>query len=129
MSIAPADIADTQGMPDLLPLGLIGFRIETVAVGDAARLTVYFSKPLDAGTLWYKVDTDGWRDYSQNVVIDTGRRAVTIIVIDGGQGDADGVANGIIVDPSGPAILASPGGAPMSSGGGGGCFMGVLTNH
>ncbi|MEZ0575539.1 JDVT-CTERM domain-containing protein, partial [Halodesulfovibrio aestuarii] len=40
-------------------------------------------------------------------------------------GDDDGVANGIIVDPSGPGVMTSPTTSPSSSGGGsgGGCTM------
>jgi hypothetical protein len=53
---------------------------------------------------------------------------VTVEVKDGGYGDADGVANGIIIDPSGlspaPPVSAAGGGG----GGGGGCFMSALHN-
>ena len=45
---------------------------------------------------------------------------------DGDYGDADGVANGIIVDPSGPGTGPAGGAAP-SSGGGGGCFIGEVS--
>jgi len=45
---------------------------------------------------------------------------------DGDYGDADGVANGIIVDPSGPGTASvTPAPPPPSGGGGGGCFIGV----
>ncbi len=39
---------------------------------------------------------------------------------DGGHGDSDGVANGLIVDPGGVAGAASGG---LDSGAGGGCFI------
>ena len=41
--------------------------------------------------------------------------------------DVDGVANGIIVDPSGPGTGPAGGGAAPPSGGGGGCFIGEVT--
>ena len=47
---------------------------------------------------------------------------------DGDYSDADGVANGIIVDPSGPgtvSVTAAP--PPPSDGGGGGCFIGEVS--
>ena len=46
---------------------------------------------------------------------------------DGDYGDVDGVANGIIVDPSGPGTGPAGGGAAPPSGGGGGCFIGEVT--
>ena len=59
---------------------------------------------------------------------------VTLTLVDGGPGDADGVANGVIVDPSGPGFGEGTGtdgsqvddnSKPISSGGGGGgsCFI------
>jgi len=47
---------------------------------------------------------------------------------DGDYGDADGVANRIVVDPSGPGTASvTPAPPPPSGGGGGGCFIGVAT--
>jgi len=62
----------------------------------------------------------GWQDYSDHVVeYDGTNKSVTIEVKDGGYGDADGVENGVIVDPSGPGVSTS-------GGGGGGCFISML---
>jgi hypothetical protein len=126
MSVAVETIALTEALPGRFPQGLIGFRVETMAVGDEASVTVYFSEPLDADTIWYKLDTDGWQDYSQHASIAADRRSVTLHVRDGGHGDADGVANGIVVDPSGPAILSSSANPSASTGGGGGCYIDML---
>ena len=49
-------------------------------------------------------------------------KSVTIEIQDGGFGDVDGVANGIIIDPAG--IATSSGGS--GGGGGGGCFLGSV---
>jgi hypothetical protein len=43
--------------------------------------------------------------------------------MDGGFGDADGVANAVIIDPSGVGALSSGSGGGSSGGGGGGCFV------
>ena len=54
---------------------------------------------------------------------------MTLTLEDGGIGDADGIANGIIVDPSGPGTSSSdePAGSTADSGGsGGGCFVNAL---
>ncbi|OYV62869.1 MAG: hypothetical protein B7X03_03935, partial [Parcubacteria group bacterium 21-58-10] len=44
----------------------------------------------------------------------------TLTLVDGGAGDADGVVNGVIVDPSGPVVstVASVSGGTVSGGGG-----------
>jgi len=46
---------------------------------------------------------------------------ITLDLTDGGRGDRDQVADGRIVDPGGPAIVALAG--DSSSSGGGGCSM------
>ena len=46
--------------------------------------------------------------------------------MDGGFGDADGVANAIIIDPSGFGVAAARGGG--GGGGGGGCFISTASS-
>jgi hypothetical protein len=76
------------------------------------------------------LDGDGQPDGSQNASIAADRQPVTLQVRDGGHGDADGVANGIVVDPSGPASLSSPANPAASIGdGGGGCYIDVTLNR
>lgn len=98
---------------DLLPeeslaYHLFDFRVEglPVDVNNPASVEIifYFPGSLPAGTKWYKYDaaTQTMSDYSSNVVID--ERRVTLTLVDGGAGDADGVVNGVVVDPSGPAL-------------------------
>jgi len=55
-------------------------------------------------------------------------KSVTLELKDGDYGDADGITNGIIVDPSGAGTASvTPAPPPPSGGGGGGCFIGVAT--
>jgi len=89
---------------------------------------VYLSEPTPSGATWYIYDSiNGWQDYSDYATFDVDRKLVTLQLKDGDYGDADGTANGIIVDPSGPCTgLTSPEPAPTPSGGGGGgggCFI------
>ena len=44
-----------------------------------------------------------WYDFSAYAKFASDRRSVTLTLTDGGPGDADGVANGVIVDPAGVA--------------------------
>jgi hypothetical protein len=105
--------------------GLIGFRVE-VAPGAATEVTVYFSRAASDDAGWYKYDpVTGWSDYSANVEFASDRKSVVIGLTDGGEGDLDGVVNGIIVDPSGPDMLALEN-TDSSGGGDGGCFIGLV---
>jgi hypothetical protein len=47
----------------------------------------------------------GWEDISDKVLIDSGGTRITRYVTDGGPGDSDGAANGIIVDQCGPLTV------------------------
>ncbi|OQX23812.1 MAG: hypothetical protein BWK80_24070 [Desulfobacteraceae bacterium IS3] len=109
-SLAFADpdmISDTENRPDEMPLGLISFRITTENPGDTAEVTVYFSEPVPDNAGWYKYDTvRGWQNYSWNTRFGDDRKTAVLTLKDGGFGDADGLANGVIADPSGPAISA-----------------------
>jgi hypothetical protein len=87
-------------------------------------VVIYSTTALDEEAVWYKHDAEGWQDYSASASIAADRRTVTLTLEDGGIGDADGIANGIIVDPSGPGTSVS--GEPGSPGGGGGCFVNAL---
>ena len=82
---------------------------------------------LPVNTTWYKYDSvNGWGDCSGISNI-SGAREIVLILEDGGIGDADGVANGVIIDPSGYGTADS--GAPAlsaTSSGGGECFIGNL---
>ncbi len=134
-SIDPNDIPDTFGRPDNLEFGLLHFKLRVSNPGDAAQIRIYFSEPV--GAEWYKYDLiNGWREYSRdypgNVQFDSDRKSVLLRLVDGGPGDSDGVANSIIVDPSGPGGVvsasstnssSSTGGASSGGGGGGGCFI------
>jgi hypothetical protein len=77
--------------------------------GDQAEIIIYFSEPAPQDGHWFKYDPieATWTDYSSQTDFSEDRYAVTLYLQDGGDGDADGIANGIIVDPSGVGISAS----------------------
>jgi hypothetical protein len=70
------------------------------------------SQPAPAGSRWFKFHpiAGTWLDYSDDAVISSDRRSVTLTITDGGYGDLDGVANGIIIDPSGLGATSGSGG-------------------
>ena len=139
----PVTIGPVDQFPYDLPLGLVSFRLEMEQVGGIARVRVYFSEPAPQAAKWVKQNlTDGWQDYSAHAVFADDRLSVEIEIQDGGFGDADGVENGIVIDPSGYGVATSAttpfeddshsltDTSPASSGGGGGggCFISTLIN-
>jgi hypothetical protein len=155
------DIYDTSGKPEEMPYGLITFVLDVAEVGGEASVEVYLSDAAPTGMIWWKFDKikGGWYDYvdyygdESLVTFSDDRKKVTLRLKDGAYGDADGVANGRIIDPSGlgtapvditddsgdvdaddsvGAYAGVSGGDVGNSGGGGGggggCFIGTLAN-
>ena len=128
-------IGSTGEMPYDLPLGLVSLRLEMEQTGGLARVRLYFSDPAPQSARWIKYDTvNGWQDYSDHATFDDDGLFVDLEILDGGFGDADGVENGIIIDPSGYGIANDSDAshsltASQSSsggGGGGGCFVATM---
>jgi hypothetical protein len=136
LSLQSEDPSDQQIYPEMtappgmMPFGLVAFKVLVDNPGDQAKLTVYFSEEAPPGSVWYKYDSvqNTWIDFSDYAVLSPSRISLTLYLQDGGPGDADGVANGVIVDPSG---LVSPSSLDTSarendSSGSSGCFINSL---
>jgi predicted outer membrane repeat protein len=124
-----------------LDLGLFTFSIGVAAPGETTYVRICFSDAIlteDSGI--YKYDTvTGWYNYTAYGEISEDLTCITLELVDGGYGDADGVANDIIVDPfgtvSGDAVDDDgsddddsgdddvTGSTSAGSSGGGGCFI------
>jgi hypothetical protein len=134
-SVDPDCLADASDKPDCMPLGAISFRLKVPQPGDTVQVTVHLSEPAPSDARWYKhTPAHGWEVYSNTTFRDDNRRMVDLVLKDGDPdcGDADGVENGYIVDPSGIGITDASdqgqGGGSIviggsSSGGGGGCYI------
>jgi hypothetical protein len=85
------------------PCGLFSFNIINIIPGSTVTITITLPIPC---TQYWKYTPSGW---IQIPVISALDNVMTIQLTDGGLGDADGVANGVIVDPGGPGL--SGGGA------------------
>jgi hypothetical protein len=126
--IDPDTISDTVNRPADLIFGLFAYRIGVRTAGDIATIRIYFSGDLFASDVFYKYDTiNGWYDYSEHTTFNDDGQSVTLELKDGGYGDSDGLANGVIVDPGGIASGGSTNtdssASAGKSGGGGGCFI------
>ena len=127
--IDPETITDTANRPEDLIFGLISYRLRLNQPGAKALVKIYFSGEIFDSDIFYKYDTiNGWYDYSEHTTFNGDGQSVTVELEDGGYGDSDGIANGIIVDPGGIAAAESTGSDTVTSssggsGGGGGCFI------
>ena len=103
---------DVDGIIDQMPFGIVNFKLIVDTPGDEAVVTVHFSEPVPAKGRWYKYDPmqHAWSDFSSHAVFSADRKSMTLTLRDGGAGDADGVANGIIIDPAGVVMPSSSGG-------------------
>ena len=98
---------------------------------------LHLSQAASSDGTWYKYDPvdDIWYDYSAYTEFSTDRKRIYLTLKDGGFGDADGVENGVIVDPLGLSVSSSPHAAAAdaidgggSGGSGNGCFISATVN-
>ncbi|UCD33386.1 MAG: hypothetical protein JSV38_05820, partial [Desulfobacterales bacterium] len=102
--IDPETIFDTAYRPDDLLFGLFSYRLHVSRPGDTAKLRIYFSEAIFPSDVLFKYDTiNSWHDYSEHATFGNEGQSVILELKDGGYGDSDGTANGIIVDPLGIA--------------------------
>jgi hypothetical protein len=128
--VDPATAGNISFPASEMPYGLIGSKIVVEQPGQEAVVTLLFTEKLLGNFRWYRFDSArGWHVAEAPNTTKAGGYAVERRIKDGGPDDADGTANGIIVDLSGPrnvtdGSLAGNGGSSGSGGGGGGgCFI------
>ena len=123
--IHPSEIMDKKNKPKKFLYGLTAYRLKVNQIGATTQVKVYFSEDISKTSGYYIYDTiNGWQDYTQYTIFNPDRRSVTVELQDGGHGDSDGVANGIIVDPGGVVDASTAG---LDPGAGGGCFIASAT--
>jgi hypothetical protein len=104
--IDPDTISDTFNRPTDLIFGLFAYRLRVTNPGDTATIRIYFSGDIFESDVFYKYDTiNGWYDYSEHTTFNDDGQSITLEVKDGGYGDSDGLANGVVVDPGGIASV------------------------
>ncbi|WP_028314224.1 choice-of-anchor U domain-containing protein [Desulfatibacillum aliphaticivorans] len=103
----PTDMDLPAGGPYNLRYGLLDFRAKVAEVGGTATIWIRFGENLAANRQWWKLDAlRGWYQPENAEFMQAGD-AVKLTIVDGGEGDADGVANGYVVDPAGPGYPAA----------------------
>jgi len=82
--------------------GLFSFKIVNLAPGSTAVVTIELPGTVPASTKYFKCINNMKVDVTSILGHNDGDRVLTLRLTDGGIGDADGLANGTIVDPGGP---------------------------
>ncbi|MBF0377709.1 MAG: PKD domain-containing protein [Desulfamplus sp.] len=129
---APEFIKETINRPENMIYGVVDLKVK-VEQGADANMIVYFPKSLGEEFTAYKYSSSkGWYEYSKNITFSSDRKRAYLVLSDGGEGDDDGMADGVISDPiafgtksKNPAIPETP---SDGGGGGGGCFISTLLN-
>ncbi|MFP4032760.1 MAG: PKD domain-containing protein, partial [Desulfococcaceae bacterium] len=132
VALEPVDVGntDTDGRPANLPFGLVAYTFRVATPGDSAAATIFPQTPQPNSHQWFLYDdTGGWREYGDNASLNDDGTRLTLTVADGGPGDEDGVANGLVRHTGGLGSDTPTG--PGSDGGGGGagdsgCFIRAL---
>jgi hypothetical protein len=86
-----------------LPYGLFGVRVEAPEPGATVGLTFHLPEALPPGTRWLEVHPATGPERRPAPAVMAGR-TMTVAVVDGGPGDADGLANGVVVTLAGPEL-------------------------
>ncbi len=107
----------TQNPRDF-PLGLADFNLNCSATGATANIKIYYDRVYDTSSWIYQkynstlntyTDISSIVTYTTELVWSINVTVVNYSVTDGGLYDEDGVADGVIIDPSGPSIIPSLG--------------------
>ena len=87
--------------PRFVEFGLLHFKLLMNAPGQETVVTIHLSRAAFKKGNLYKYDpvNSEWLDYSDYADFSRNREKVYLTLKDGGFGDADGIENGIIVDP------------------------------
>jgi hypothetical protein len=96
----------TSGKPDLqFPYGFFRFNITGLTPGATVTVTITLPTTLQPGAQYWKYESGaGWVDMTSHMGGNNGGSTITLTLTDGGAGDQDGVANGVIADDGGPGI-------------------------
>jgi hypothetical protein len=108
LTAIPGDAHGTPPVGVNLEYALFSFNVTGITPGDNVTITLTFPENLPADTEYWKYGktadnpTDHW--YEITVGDNDGDNVITITLRDGGMGDDDLTANGVIVDDGGPSL-------------------------
>jgi len=106
-NVIAIDPATLGGLPPDIsfPLGALGFSVSGLTKGAAIEVEIEFPKEVSVSS-YYKF-SDHWYEFlddgTTGATVTPGK--VTLKFVDGGRGDHDDTANGVIVDPGALSII------------------------
>ena len=106
----PASPAPPPGVS--FPVGIVGFTIAGVPTGRTVSVGLYLPPGTNPTTV-HKYQNGSYVDFTSNAIFDGD--IVFLQLTDGGAGDADGQANGTIVDPVAIGVTSPDGDPPTLS--------------
>jgi hypothetical protein len=89
------------------PHGLFSYTVTGIVPGSVTMVTLTLPSNMAAGTQFWKCQNNQWVNLTSLLGDDDGDNILTLTIRDGGLGDADGLANGVIVDPGGPVQVSN----------------------
>ncbi|MGA2158235.1 MAG: PQQ-binding-like beta-propeller repeat protein [Dehalococcoidia bacterium] len=87
----------------IFPYGMFSYSITNLTPGQTVTVTIHIPVAIPMGSKVFKCQNGNLTDFTQYVQ-QTDPNTFILTLKDGGPGDSDGVANGTIVDPCGPAF-------------------------
>ncbi len=99
---------DDTNTPDNLelPLGLFEFTIHDIAIGEQVAISAYIPDDMQINGYWKQDNNGFWHDIATHISMVGNKTKIDFTLTDGGIFDRDGLANGEIIDPSGPALFS-----------------------
>ena len=109
LGAAPLNVSSPLGVnvpQDVsFPLGAIGFDVNGLTPGAAIEVEIQFPEEVPVSS--YFKFSDDWYEFldddTTGATVTPGK--VTLKFVDGGRGDHDGIANGVIEDPGAPGVI------------------------
>ena len=91
------------GKPNLeFTHGFFSFNVTGLYDGQQVTITITLPQAIPMGTEYWKCQNNTWVDVTALLGDDDGDNVLTLTITDGGPGDADGAANGVIEEPGAP---------------------------
>lgn len=87
------------------PHGFFSFTIDDITPGSTITITITLPSSIPQGAQYWKCIDGQWVNVTSLLGDNDGDNVLTLTITDGGPGDADGVVNGSISDPGGPATM------------------------
>jgi hypothetical protein len=102
-ALDPSQTGCGTNPPGDFPFGLFSLNVKDITPGSTATIVIILPTNAPIGTQYWKCINGNWVNCTSLLGSDDGDQVLTLSITDGGLGDSDGLINGQISDPGGPA--------------------------